>query len=650
MAHLADQRAEEGRGRGIALHPLDPLTPDELATVVAAVRRARSLDERHLFVTVQLDEPPKESVIAWDGTGTLDRVAHVVVWDQQAGALSEGRVSVAGEVRSWRELPGDQAPVLLPQLEKGIAAVRADARIREGLALRGVEQLDDVHVELWPFGGLLPEHLDDGRRLAWTPLWERRTPDDNQYAHPIYGLHAVVDLDTGEVIDVEDHGVQPIPAEAAHYRQSQLADPRPVKPLEIDQPDGPGFTLDGWLVRWQTWSLRVGFCPREGLLIHDVRYDDDGNERRIAYRMSIAELVIPYGDPSQGSYRKNAFDTGEVFIGYYTNSLELGCDCLGEIRYLDVTVADNDGTIRTIRNGICLHEEDHGILWKHTDTDGHVEVRRSRRFVVSSFVTVDNYEYGYFWYFYQDGTIEFEAKLTGIVLTLAGTRGERARYGTEIAPGLLAPYHQHMFCARLDLDIDGVANTVLEVDAVSPPFGPDNPYGGAFVTQQTALEREAVAKRVIDPARSRYWKIVNPERTGRLGSPVGYKLVPGQTASPLAHPDSSIGRRAAFMYNHLWVTPFDPAERYPAGDYPFQHLGGAGLPTWTAADRPIAETDVVLWHVFGTTHIPRPEDWPVMPVERVGFHLKPVGFFERNPALDLPASTHACHPNGNATR
>ena len=170
------------------------------------------------------------------------------------------------------------------------------------------------------------------------------------------------------------------------------------------------------------------------------------------------------------------------------------------------------------------------------------------------------------------------------------------------------------------------------------------------MTQQTPLEHEAVAKRVIDPTRSRYWKIVNPERTGRLGSPVGYKLVPGQTVSPLAHPDSSIGRRAAFMYKHLWVTPFDAAERYPAGDYPFQHPGGSGLPAWTAADRPIADTDVVLWHVFGTTHVPRPEDWPVMPVERVGFHLKPVGFFERNPSMDVPASAHACHPNGNAAR
>jgi len=360
--------------------------------------------------------------------------------------------------------------------------------------------------------------------------------------------------------------------------------------------------------------------------------------------MSIAELVIPYGDPSPGGYRKNAFDTGEVGMGLLTNSLELGCDCLGEIRYLDVSVADADGGVRTIRNGICLHEEDDGILWKHTDPDGHVEVRRDRRFVASSFVTVDNYEYGYFWYFRQDGSIEFEAKLTGIVLTFAADPAEeRPLHATEIAPGLVAPYHQHLLCARLDLDVDGDTNSVLEVDGVAPPTGPGNPYGCAYVSEETPLASESDAQRLVDPLRSRYWKIVNPRRRHRLGGPVGYKLVPGQTTYPLADPASSIGQRAAFMYRHLWVTPYAEDERYPAGEHPFQHPGGAGLPAFTAGDRPLTDVDVVLWYVFGTNHVPRPEDWPVMPVERVGFELKPVGFFERSPALDVPAPRHACH-------
>ena len=253
-------------------------------------------------------------------------------------------------------------------------------------------------------------------------------------------------------------------------------------------------------------------------MIHDVRYDDDGTERRIAHRMSIAELVIPYGDPSPGSFRKNAFDTGEVGVGYFTNSLELGCDCLGEIRYLDVTVADTDGTVRTIPNGICLHEEDHGILWKHTEPDGHVEVRRSRRFVVSSFVTVDNYEYGYFWYFCQDGSIEFEAKLTGIVLTLAGDPG-RASRGT--------PPRSLPACSRRTTSTCSARGSTSTSTASqhrrrggrggAAACGPDNPYGGAYVPRRRRSSTRVGREARVDPIRSRYWKVVNPERTNRRG-------------------------------------------------------------------------------------------------------------------------------------
>ena len=98
------------------------------------------------------------------------------------------------------------------------------------------------------------------------------------------------------------------------------------------------------------------------------------------------------------------------------------------------------------------------------------------------------------------------------------------------------------------------------------------------------------------------------------------------------------------MWNHVWVTPFDKDERYPAGEFPNQHPGGDGLPRWTKADRSIMDRELVVWYVLGHHHIVRPEDWPVMPVSRLGFALKPVGFFTRNPALDVPPSTpHGCH-------
>ena len=254
-------------------------------------------------------------------------------------------------------------------------------------------------------------------------------------------------------------------------------------------------------------------------------------------------------------------------------------------------MVDDDGTVREIRNAICLHEEDAGVLWKHTDTDGHVEVRRSRRFVVSSIVTIDNYEYGYYWYFMQDGSIEFEAKLTGIVLTLAGAPGAPAKYATELAEGLLAPNHQHIFCARLDLDIDGRSNTVVEVDAISPPVGPDNPYGGAFVAAETPLKSELAARAGGRPVSQPLLEDHQPPATERSGQPVAYKLVPGQAMFSAARPEeSSIGRRAAFMYHHLWVTPFHSDERYPGRRLSFQHPGGDGLPAWTASRPHVDDT------------------------------------------------------------
>jgi primary-amine oxidase len=301
-------------------------------------------------------------------------------------------------------------------------------------------------------------------------------------------------------------------------------------------------------------------------------------------------------------------------------------------------LADERGEPLIVPNAICVHEEDFGVLWRHWDFlyREDAEVRRSRRLVVSTFHTVGNYEYGFFWYFYLDGTIGFEVKLTGIMATKAIHPGETTPYGSLVAPGLEAPNHQHLFCMRLDLDVDGTENTVYEVDAVGLPPGPDNPNGTSFVGRATPIRSENEGGRSVDPSVDRYWKIVNPNVTNRFGQPVAYKLVPHAGPLLIAGDDSHVARRAGFARHHVWVTRYDPGEKHAAGDYINQHPGGEGLPRWIEQDRELEDTDVVLWHTFGTSHLPRPEDWPVMPVEYLGFTLKPVGFFDRNPALDVP--------------
>jgi primary-amine oxidase len=287
-----------------------------------------------------------------------------------------------------------------------------------------------------------------------------------------------------------------------------------------------------------------------------------------------------------------------------------------------------------------MHEEDFGILWKHTDRrlPDKPEVRRSRRLVVSSISTVENYEYGFFWYLYQDGTIQLEVKLTGILSLGAAHPGETPKYGALVAPQVYAPNHQHFFNVRLDFDIDGGANTVYRLDVVPDPIDDKNPYENAFHVEATPLRKEKDARGHLNLETARTWKIVNPGVRNAVGEPVGYKFLPGDNSFPFGSPNAWWRKRAGFVNHHVWVTPYSPEEKYGAGDYPNQSRGGDGLIRWTEQDRPIENTDIVLWYTMGHTHIPRPEDYPVMPTAYIGFTLKPNGFFTANPANDVPPS------------
>jgi primary-amine oxidase len=328
------------------------------------------------------------------------------------------------------------------------------------------------------------------------------------------------------------------------------------------------------------------------------------------------------------------------------NSLRLGCDCVGTIHYFDAHMVNMVGETETIENAVCMHEEDYGTLWKHTDwRTNHCEVRRSRRLVISFFATVGNYDYGFFWYLYQSGEIQLEVKLTGCLSVGAYPPGEQPTHGALVAPQLHAPIHQHYFNFRLDMDVDGTGNSVYEIDTVADPPGPTNPYNGSYRPRSTLIGSEAQAARDANPAIGRGWLIANPSSINRVGQPTGYKLTTGaDIASPFAREGASLLRRAGFISHNLWVTSYDPAQRYAAGEYINQNAKPDGLDQWIKRDSPLENKDVVLWYTFGVHHIPRPEDWPVMPVSYAGFMLKPNGFFDQNPAMDVapPSPHHQC--------
>ncbi|GAB91287.1 primary-amine oxidase [Gordonia rhizosphera] len=622
-------------------HPLSMPVPTEIDDVKAILTRDGLAGSETRFAYVGLVEPEK-ALLYGDTELPSERRFRVLLLDPTKPESIDAVVSVTErKVISHRVVDtatDGQVPVLDEEFGLVEDILATDERWLTALAAR---DLDPAQVRVAPLSaGVFDYPGEEGRRILRGLAFLQPNPNDHPWAHPIDGLVAFVDVTAREVLQVLDLGPVPIPQESGNFTDPEVTGPvrTTQKPIEITQPEGPSFTVTGNLVEWEKWSLRVGFDAREGLVLHQIGFTDGERLRPIIHRASIAEMVVPYGDPSPVRSWQNYFDTGEYLVGRYANALELGCDCVGDITYFDAVIADESGAPHTLRNAVCMHEEDFGILWKHTDLwAGSHETRRQRRLVISFFTTIGNYDYGFFWYLYLDGTIEFEVKATGIVFTSAYP-GNDYPYSSEIAPGLGAPYHQHLFSARLDMMLDGPRNSVEELESVRVPMGEGNPHGNAFTLQKTLLRTEDEAQRDADNTVGRVWHIVNPTVKNRLDHPVAYALLPEGKQTLLADPASSVARRAAFATKHLWVTPFEPDELYASGDLVNQHPGGAGLPTYVAGNRGVENEDIVVWHTFGLTHYPRPEDWPIMPVDYTGFTLKPVGFFDRNPTLDVPAT------------
>lgn len=626
-------------------HPFDPLTHDELQEVVKILHGSGEFHSDMRFVTIATRDLPRDFMRTYIVGAPYERLADVVISDGRKVAPVEAVVSLSRRcVLSVGQSRHKGHAAITPDefVEVEIAA-KMNTLVADALRKRGLDISDRnlVCVDPWS-AGYFGEDEDPKRRVARATFYLRKEADDMQYAHPIEGLNALVDLVRKEVIKIEDAGVIPVPPTQRNYDRRFVQKFRDdLKPIEIRQPEGPSFTVNGWEVSWQRWRFRVGFTPREGLVLNDIRYNDvdKGRERPLIYRAAVVEMTVPYGDVIQTQWRKNAFDIGEYGIGINTNSLTLGCDCLGEIHYFDYDFVNTAGEIESIPNAICMHEEDDSILWKHTELRTcKVEVRRSRKLVISFIATVGNYEYCFYWNLRQDGSIELEVKAIGLMQTAAVPAGKASKFGTLMEEGCYAPNHQHFFCVRLDMNLDGPKNQVVEVETMADPIGAENPHGNAFYAQSTIFKKELEARRRHKYESARTWVVQNPNSKNRMGTSVGYKIQPMEIAIPYWQRETDVARRAGYLDYHLWVTPYDPEERFPAGQYPNQNPGPDGLPVWTQKNRNIENTEIVVWYNMGHHHIPRLEDWPLMPVAKLGFMLKPVNFFDTAACMDVAPS------------
>ena len=640
-ALLDAQQAAQSVSAAATRHPLDPLTAAEIDAAAKVLSALPQFPPDALFATLVLKEPPKRDVLALAPGATIPRQAFAVILDRKRNRTFEAVVDLAvPAVMSWTEVKGVQPVVLEAEYDALVEIVKEDKRWQDAMRKRGIDDFDKVQIDYWAVGQVSPRFR--GQRLLRAVSYFKGE-STNFYGRPIEGVGVLVDMTEGKVVEFADSGAVPLPPASQEFDQKSTGTRVAPKPLTIAQADGPSFTISGQEIRWQKWRFRYAMHPREGLVLQTVGYEDEGKLRSILYRASISEMAVPYGDSDRNWRWRSAFDVGEYGMGRLASSIEPNTDAPSNATLIDVTYAGDDGRSYVLPRAVGIYERDGGLLWKHYESYSKTnESRRARQLVIFFIATIGNYDYALNWIFHQDGVLELDAALTGIMLpkgvrdTTAAGHAAKASSWHLVAPNVAAPHHQHFFNFRLDFDVDGAANAVTEMNTRAMPVGPANPWGTGMLMEELSLASESAAQRRMDMAAARTWSVRSSVERNALGHHTSYIIVPGVNSIPYVSPTSEVRRRAAFINNHFWATRYRDGEMYAAGAYPNQSAGGDGLARWVADNQSLANQDVVVWYTMGVTHVPRPEEWPVMPVTHVGFKLIPGGFFSRNPALDVP--------------
>ncbi|KAJ5717301.1 hypothetical protein N7488_002947 [Penicillium malachiteum] len=628
-------------------HPFDPLSPAEISQAAHCVKDAFPNDDI-AFRVVTLFEPAKAEMIPFleaehakkPGVSPPRRTALVHVnlnglSDLRALHVDLNRLEIIQE----NKLKGRHSYQDNTEMRAMEKACLAATEVQDMIKLLELPEGAVVNVECWTYG-------TDGMNeiLVFIFLLINMTPcylymslsshgDSNHYAYPLnicvemqgdHRVKRVLSLPLGEndrmgLASENAAKIKPFDRRKIHgsseYHPDLVTERRTTtKPYHVVQPDGPSFQTDGNLLIWEKWRFRVGFNFREGLTLHDITYDD----RSLFYRLALSEMFVPYGDSRAPYPRKAAFDLGSNGAGVNANNLKLG---------------------------ESTYQIDDGILWKHTNfRTNNAVVTRSRVLVLQTIITVGNYEYIFAFHFTQDASINYEVRAAGFLSTAPINLDQNVSYGTLVAPGVMAPYHQHLFSLRIDPAIDGHKNSLMVEESHAMPINDPavhNPFGIGYTNTRSIVETESPLD--LEIAKGRVFKIVSENvENGITGGPVGYKLIPRPSQMILAHPSSYHFQRSEFAEHAIWITRYHDGELYSAGEHTMQSLGGEGIASWIRG-RPkplsVRNEDMVVWHTFGTTHNPRVEDWPVMPVEKMMVSLKPVNFFSGNPALDVAAST-----------
>lgn len=621
-------------------HPLDPLNKLEIQQAMRAIGQSGHATKDTRVYLATLDEPEKNSVLAWRHGDPVERRAFAIV--RNGSETFEAIVDLSdGKLISWVPKPGVQPAILSTEWARAEALVKADARWLQAMAERGYEGIAQIFCESLTAGSVDKPDWQS-RRLLKMPCFDIEGTAGNIYGRPIEGLIAVVDLDRDEVLEVIDTGAVAI-SEDSH--RLDVDDAVALGPARHLAPSQPNISLNQNEVKWGAWSFHVGFDQRFGPVLSLVTHLDGDRRRSVLYQGHLSEIFVPYMDDSEGWFFRAYMDAGEYGLGRLASPLMPAIDCPEDAHFLDGVLSTAIGAPRTRDRVICIFERPGpGPLWRHWEAlDGSYHGRPSTELVVRTAPSVGNYDYLVDWVFSQAGEISIRVGATGIDavkgvnITSMNDKGadKATSTGMLVAPNLVAVHHDHYFSFRLDLDVDGPTNSFRRAKVAPVQVAAPNGRKSLWRLEEIVMARESSLSPRQGPE---LWRFESGGERTALGHSPSYQIFVGSAATSLLSPEDWPQRRAAFSGETLWITSYHRNERSAGGSYPNQNNVSGGLPAF-ANDELIRNTDIVAWATLGFHHLTRPEDWPVLPTRWHEIRLRPFGFFERNSSLAVPEIT-----------
>ncbi|KAG7648172.1 putative primary-amine oxidase [Arabidopsis thaliana] len=633
-------------------HPFDPLTETELKLVRNIINKSYPIGHNHKFTFqyVGLNEPEKSLVLSWHSSPDRNvkpppRQAFVIARDKGMSREIVIDFSTRAIVSNKIHVGNGNPMLTIDEQQAATAVVQKYKPFCDSIIKRGLN-LSEVVVTSSTMGWF--GETKTKRFIRTIPFYLNGSV--NTYLRPIEGMTIIVNLDQMKVAGFKDRFTGPMPkANGREYRISKLKPPfgPSLRSAVVFQPDGPGFKIDGHVVRWANWEFHMSFDVRAGLVISFASiFDMDMKKyRQVLYKGHLSEMFVPYMDPNDDWYFISYLDCGEFGCGQTAVSLEPYTDCPPNAAFIDGVFAGQDGTPTKVSNVMCIFEKYAGdIMWRHTEAEVPglkiTEVRPDVSLVARMVTTVGNYDYIIEYEFKPSGSIKMGVGLTGVLevkpveYVHTSEIKEDDIYGTIVADNTVGVNHDHFVTFRLDLDIDGTENSFVRTELVTKrtPKSVNTPRKSYWTTKRNTAKTEADA-RVKLGLRAEELVVVNPTKKTKHGNEVGYRLLPGPASSPLLVQDDYPQIRAAFTNYNVWITPYNKSEVWASGLYADRSQGDDTLAVWSQRDREIENKDIVMWYTVGFHHVPCQEDFPTMPTMFGGFELRPTNFFEQNPVL-----------------